>query len=159
MKDQPDWNDLLELIARFDGGDYENVSVQFGDVSLRMSRTGSLGADDQPSAPPKGATGGSAAANNPTRKSEPSVASEPDLPVITSPMIGVFYRQSSPGTPPFVEPGQTVSADTIIGIVEIMKLMNPVKAGISGVIRNFLVKDGEAVEFGQALALLDVEPS
>jgi acetyl-CoA carboxylase biotin carboxyl carrier protein len=70
-------------------------------------------------------------------------------------MIGVFYRRPSPGAAPFVEPGQRVEADTTIGIIEIMKLMNPVVAGKAGVITDFLVTDADAVEFGQPLATID----
>jgi acetyl-CoA carboxylase biotin carboxyl carrier protein len=70
-------------------------------------------------------------------------------------MIGVFYRRPSPGAAPFVEPGQRVEADTTIGIIEIMKLMNPIVAGKSGVITDFLVTDADAVEFGQPLATIN----
>lgn len=66
-------------------------------------------------------------------------------------MIGVFYRRPSPGAEPFVNPGDRVEVDTTIGIIEIMKLMNPVTAGKAGVLGEFLVDDATAVEFGQAL--------
>jgi acetyl-CoA carboxylase biotin carboxyl carrier protein len=154
MNEKPDWNDLLDLIARFDDGEYENVSVQFGDVALRMSRTGSL---DEPGPSTPAAT---PEALIPRDVEAPPAASPASSgPAITSPMIGVFYRKSSPGSPPFVEVGQEVTPETTIGIIEIMKLMNPVKAGIAGVIREFVVADGEAVEFGQVLARLDAGSS
>ena len=70
-------------------------------------------------------------------------------------MIGVFYRRPSPGAEPFVEAGQRVESDTTIGIIEIMKLMNPIVAGKAGIVTGFLVTDAEAVEFGQALATID----
>ena len=66
-------------------------------------------------------------------------------------MIGVFYRRPSPGADEFVKPGDTVTAETTIGIIEIMKLMNPVVAGKAGVLGEFLVEDSNAVEFGQPL--------
>ncbi len=69
-------------------------------------------------------------------------------------MIGVFYRRPAPGAEPFVQSGDTVDADTTIGIIEIMKLMNPITAGQAGIIGEFLVEDGQAVEFGQAIATL-----
>jgi len=69
-------------------------------------------------------------------------------------MIGVFYRCPSPGAPPFVELGASVGADTTIGIVEVMKMMNPVSAGVNGTLTSFLVKDHEQVEYGQALAVV-----
>ena len=69
-------------------------------------------------------------------------------------MIGVFYRCPSPGAPPFVEPGAHVEPDTTVGIVEVMKLMNPVNAGVHGTLTSFLVNDNEPVEYGQALAVV-----
>jgi acetyl-CoA carboxylase biotin carboxyl carrier protein len=160
MSDKPDWNDLLDLLARLDDGDYDNVAVQFGDVSVRMSRTGAL--DELEAAVPRPAAQPStppivepAPAPTPSPAPTPPAVGTP----ITSPMIGVFYRRSSPSSPPFVEVGQEVTADTTIGIVEIMKLMNPVKAGMAGVIHEIIAKDGEAVEFGQVLAVLDASSS
>jgi acetyl-CoA carboxylase biotin carboxyl carrier protein len=70
-------------------------------------------------------------------------------------MLGVFYRRPAPGADPFVKPGDTVAPDTTIGIIEIMKLMNPVVAGTAGVIASFAVEDGTAVQFGQTLAVLE----
>jgi acetyl-CoA carboxylase biotin carboxyl carrier protein len=69
-------------------------------------------------------------------------------------MIGVFYRCPSPGAPPFVETGTSVKEDTTIGIIEVMKMMNPVTAGVNGTLTSFLVKDREPVEYGQALAVV-----
>jgi len=71
---------------------------------------------------------------------------------ITAPMLGVFYRRPAPGAAPFVEPGDVVEADTTIGIIEIMKLMNPVVAGAAGTIAAFEAQDGAQVQFGQVLA-------
>jgi acetyl-CoA carboxylase biotin carboxyl carrier protein len=155
MTGQVGWDDLLDLVARLDANDYENVSVQFGDISVRMSRSGPLAeATGTPAAPAPDLA--PAAAPVAAAVSAPAAATGP---TITSPMIGVFYRRPSPGAPAFVEPGQAVTPETTIGIIEIMKLMNPIKAGVSGVIRDFSVSDGEAVEYGQVLASLDEESS
>jgi acetyl-CoA carboxylase biotin carboxyl carrier protein len=70
-------------------------------------------------------------------------------------MVGVFYRSPSPGAEPFVKEGDMVEADTTIGIVEVMKLMNPVTAGTAGRLASFAVADAGAVEFGQTLAYVD----
>jgi acetyl-CoA carboxylase biotin carboxyl carrier protein len=155
MTGQVGWDDLLDLVARLDANEYENVSVQFGDISVRMSRSGPL-------SEPTGTTPTVLPAPAPQLPPAPApvtAAPAPTGPTITSPMIGVFYRRPSPGAPAFVEPGQAVTADTTIGIIEIMKLMNPIKAGVAGVIREFTVSDGEAVEYGQVLASLDEESS
>lgn len=68
-----------------------------------------------------------------------------------SPMVGVFYAASNPGESPFVQVGQTISAGETLGIIEAMKIMNPIEATQSGVIEEILVKNGEVIEFGQAL--------
>jgi acetyl-CoA carboxylase biotin carboxyl carrier protein len=70
---------------------------------------------------------------------------------ISSPMVGTFYRSPSPDSPPFVEIGATVSEDTVVCIIEAMKVMNEIKAETSGVIAEALVENGKPVQFGQAL--------
>ena len=69
----------------------------------------------------------------------------------TSPMVGVFYVAPNPGEPPFIKIGQTVSAGETLGIIEAMKIMNPLEATQSGVIEEILVKNGEVIQFGQPL--------
>ncbi|AYC29543.1 acetyl-CoA carboxylase biotin carboxyl carrier protein [Paenisporosarcina cavernae] len=73
---------------------------------------------------------------------------------ITSPMVGTFYQASSPETPAFVQVGDKVSADSVVCIVEAMKLFNEIEAEVSGEIVEILVKDGQLVEYGQALFLV-----
>jgi len=70
---------------------------------------------------------------------------------INSPMVGTFYRSSSPTSGPFVEVGQEVKAGAVLCIIEAMKLMNQIEAETSGVIKEILVKDGSPVEYGQPL--------
>lgn len=155
MTDTPSWQDLLDLVAQLNGSDYEQASVQFGDVSVRLSKSGALDPltaapaprVDVPVAP-------STYVSTPTAAPAAAAPVAPSANTIDAPMIGVFYRRPAPGADPFVQPGDTVSADTTIGIVEIMKLMNPIIAGKAGVLGEFLVEDGQAVEFGQPLVTL-----
>jgi acetyl-CoA carboxylase biotin carboxyl carrier protein len=70
-------------------------------------------------------------------------------------LLGTFYRAPKPGAPPFVEVGASVEPDTIIGIIEVMKLMNTVRAGTRGRVREIRARDGNLVEYGEALLLLD----
>jgi acetyl-CoA carboxylase biotin carboxyl carrier protein len=72
-------------------------------------------------------------------------------PEIKSPMIGTFYRKPSPESESYVEVGDTVTADTVICIIEAMKVMNEIKAEMSGVVTGILVEDSRPVEFGQPL--------
>lgn len=163
MAEQPSWQDVLDLISQLNESSYESASVQVGDVSIRLSRSDTfadvgapapVGPVHLPASPSPAASGSPvAAASSPGPAAPPSssIAGE----TIDAPMIGVFYRRPSPGSDPFVEPGQRVEADTTIGIIEIMKLMNPIAAGKAGVITAFLADDAEAVEFGQPLAAID----
>jgi acetyl-CoA carboxylase biotin carboxyl carrier protein len=66
-------------------------------------------------------------------------------------MVGTFYRSPKPGDPPFVDEGTTVSADSIVCIIEVMKLMNSLHAGVEGVVTRILVQDAQPVEYGQPL--------
>ena len=84
----------------------------------------------------------------------PAAAPAPEQPAdpeIKSPMIGTFYRKPSPESESYVEVGDTVTADTVVCIIEAMKVMNEIKAEMSGVVTEILVEDGRPVEFGQAL--------
>ena len=70
---------------------------------------------------------------------------------IVSPMVGTFYSSSSPESPPFVTAGQEIKENDVLCIVEAMKVMNEIQSEVSGVIKDVLLKNGEPVEFGQAL--------
>ena len=75
--------------------------------------------------------------------------------VVRSPMVGTFYRAPAPGERPFVETGQVVEAETTVCIIEVMKLMNSIPAPVRGVVREILVKDAQAVQYGQPLIVLE----
>jgi acetyl-CoA carboxylase biotin carboxyl carrier protein len=77
------------------------------------------------------------------------------MAAIKAPMVGTFYRSPSPGAPPFVEPGARVERDTVVCIIEVMKLMNSIRAGVSGTVREIRVENGEPVEFGQVLLVIE----
>jgi acetyl-CoA carboxylase biotin carboxyl carrier protein len=76
------------------------------------------------------------------------------LVVIRSPMVGTFYRAPQPGAPPFVEVGQAVKPDAIVGIIEVMKLMNSITADVHGTVEQILVSDASQVEAGQPVIVI-----
>jgi acetyl-CoA carboxylase biotin carboxyl carrier protein len=84
-------------------------------------------------------------------------APQDGLATITAPMLGTFYRAEAPGKPPFVEVGARVEPDTIVCIIEVMKMMNSVTAGVSGTIAEVVPDNAELVEYGQPL--FRVEPA
>jgi len=89
------------------------------------------------------------AASPPTAAASPSQTSH--LRDIVSPMVGTFYRAASPDAPPFVEVGKEVTEETVVGIIEAMKVMNEIKAETSGVIAEVVAENGKPVQFGQVL--------
>jgi acetyl-CoA carboxylase biotin carboxyl carrier protein len=74
-----------------------------------------------------------------------------DQKEIVSPMVGTFYRAPSPDSAPYIKEGQEISEDTVVCIIEAMKVMNEIKAEVKGVITEVLVENGAAVQFGQSL--------
>jgi acetyl-CoA carboxylase biotin carboxyl carrier protein len=81
-------------------------------------------------------------------------AKDANIHEFKSPMVGTFYRAPSPESPPYVTEGDRVSKEAVLCIIEAMKVMNEIKAEISGEIVEILVENGEAVEFGQPLFLI-----
>ncbi|MCG3179067.1 MAG: hypothetical protein BIFFINMI_01398 [Phycisphaerae bacterium] len=96
-----------------------------------------------PAAPAAGAAAAQAAA-----------AAQDDLVAITSPMVGTFYAAPSPDDPPFIKTGDNVDEETVVCIVEAMKVMNEIKAEVRGTIAKILVNNGEAVEYGQPVFMV-----
>ena len=87
----------------------------------------------------------------------PAEAAAPQLPaghVVTSPMVGTFYRAPSPGAAPFVNVGDTVKEGQTVCIIEAMKLLNEIESDKAGVIKEILVENGQAVEYGQPLFVI-----
>ncbi len=86
-----------------------------------------------------------------TAAAKEKAAHAASLKDIVSPMVGTFYRAGSPEASPFVEVGKTVNEDTVVGIIEAMKVMNEIKAETSGEIAEVLAENGKPVQFGQVL--------
>lgn len=120
--------------------DLQAIEVKEGDQSIALTRR---------SPEPIYTTNAIAAPSAPATSAPVAKVSRGS--VETAPMVGVFYAASNPGESPFVQVGQTVSAGETLGIIEAMKIMNPIEATQSGVVEEILVKNGEVIEFGQPL--------
>ena len=94
------------------------------------------------------AAAGTAAETSAAPAATPPAAKGPE---ITSPMVGTFYSAMSPDSPPYVKVGQSVTPETVVCIVEAMKVMNEIPAGKTGVVAEILAENGKPVQFGQAL--------
>lgn len=85
----------------------------------------------------------------------PVVAAEPTGHTLKSPMVGTFYRSPSPGAPSFVEIGQSVTKGQTLCIIEAMKLLNEIESDAAGVVKAILVENGQPVEYGQPLFIIE----
>jgi len=135
---------IKAIIAMMKENDLTEFSMEQDGLKIRIKR-GPEGVQQSVTLPPPAA----AAAPAPVA---PSPAATPaDIHYITSPMVGTLYRAPSPDSPPYVEPGQEVTPDTVVCIVEAMKVMNEIKAEVKGTIVEVLVENAKPVEFGQKL--------
>ncbi len=96
-----------------------------------------------------------ASAPQPAAAASAAPAAEPQGAAITSPMVGTFYRAPSPGAAPFCEVGDAIKKGQVIGIIEAMKLLNEIEADQDGVVKAFAAENGQPVEFGQPLVILE----
>ncbi|MEM9083013.1 MAG: acetyl-CoA carboxylase biotin carboxyl carrier protein [Planctomycetota bacterium] len=142
-------NDLSELDLR---DEQETVVLKrpYGSTPLTPA-----GPPQVIQAPTVAAPAPAAAAEAPA--SVPSPEADESLVPIVSPMVGTYYAAPDPESPPYISEGDSVNADTVVCMVEAMKVFSEIKAETSGVIEKVLIKNGEAVEFGQKLFL--VRPS
>lgn len=108
-------------------------------------------------APAPALPAGAAAAMPPAAAAAPAEDQHEGLTPINSPMVGTFYRSPTPDADPFISVGDEVDEDTVVCIVEAMKVMNEIKSEVRGVVRKVLAENATPVQFGQALYL--VEPS
>ncbi|HRQ72469.1 MAG TPA: acetyl-CoA carboxylase biotin carboxyl carrier protein [Phycisphaerales bacterium] len=140
-------NDLSELDLR---DQQETVTIKRGPSGIVMApaypHAGMAGAGGVPGAEPSPATDNGAA-----RAADDDDAG---LVAIESPMVGTFYSAATPDAEPFISVGSSVSADTVVCLVEAMKVFNEIKAECAGTVERVLVNNGEAVEFGQKLFLI-----
>lgn len=137
--------DVAEILKLLEESSFDSLSLEIDGMKLNLHRHSAVKQPSGPvSAPPE-----TAAPWNGGRESKPP--SEPGLSEVTAPLLGVFHRAPKPGEPPFIEIGSKVEAETIIGIIEVMKLMNSVRAGVKGEVVEILVDNGAAVEYGETL--------
>jgi acetyl-CoA carboxylase biotin carboxyl carrier protein len=164
---QKEIKELIELLVEKDITEFE---LERGDMKVHVKR-GSTAAPVVPLAPavagvqpfpvatatptppssatPQAGPGRTSAPPAPSPESE--AASDADLFIVKSPIVGTYYEAASPGTPPFVKVGDAVKEGQVLGIIEAMKLMNEIEAEVSGVIARMFVPNGSPVEYGMPL--------
>jgi acetyl-CoA carboxylase biotin carboxyl carrier protein len=154
------YQDLLQIVDLIKSSShFAEFHLKLGDIELDLKRGAST--------PPETKVAAALAA-----RATAGTAAEPSLPVrpapraaplaypegavlIKSPMVGTFYQAPEPGAEPFVKVGDKVEPATIVGIIEVMKLMNSIPAGHQGVVTHILVEDGEPVQYGQVIIVIE----
>lgn len=153
---------VVELLTMLDGAAMP-TRIEFRDGPLRLKIERGMPAPAAPvvaAAPvPQVTTPApvSAPAETPAPVAPAADAGEAPGEAVVAPIAGVFYRAPSPDAEPFVEVGRRVAADDVIGIVEVMKLMNTVRAGVAGTVIEVCAGNAELVEFGQVLVRIEPE--
>jgi len=145
-----DVESIRQLLALMGEHDLVELEIEQGDLAVRLRKAGSaVAAVPVVAAPvPVAAAPVAAAAAPPAPAAAPAGER---MPTINSPMVGTFYPSPSPDAAPFVQPGDRVSEDTVVCLIEAMKVFNEIQAEMSGTVERVLAKGAQAVEFGQPL--------
>ncbi len=144
---------VKKLIELLEDSDLAEIEIKEGEESIRISRASSVSAAAGAMSAPRPV----AVAAAPETVAPPAAA-EAEVPAghaVKSPMVGTYYSASSPTTKPFVEIGTAVAVGDTLCIVEAMKLFNEIEADKAGTIRAVLKQNGEPVEFGEPLFIID----
>lgn len=137
--------DVAEIMRLLEESTFDSLSLEIDGMKVNLQRNSA-----------KPASRASQVAMAPAPDSQPPARkqpapSEPGLVEVPALLLGIFYRAPKPGEPPFIDVGSKVAEDTVIGIIEVMKLMNSVRAGVQGEVVEILVKNGAVVEYGEIL--------
>ncbi|MDX1517758.1 MAG: acetyl-CoA carboxylase biotin carboxyl carrier protein [Woeseiaceae bacterium] len=148
---------VKKLIELLDESGIAEIEITEGDDAVRISRYAQGAAPVvQSLAPAPAAPAAASAAPKPAPAGDSeSPPAEEDGYEITAPMVGTFYAAASPGAAPYVQVGDRVNEGDTLCIIEAMKMMNQIEAEVSGVIKSIRVQNGEAVEYGQTLFVID----
>ena len=150
---------VKKLIELLDDSGIAEIEITEGEDSVRISRypAGVPVAAAPVAAPaPMPAPAASAPAPAADAPAEaPAEAKEEDGFEVTAPMVGTFYAASSPGAAPYVQVGDRVNEGDTLCIIEAMKMMNQIEADVSGVVKSIRIQNGEPVEYGQVLFVID----
>jgi acetyl-CoA carboxylase biotin carboxyl carrier protein len=149
-------DDVLQILKLIDESHFDYFQLEVGDLKITVSKGDAIPAAALPqvSAAPVAAP----APKPPVQAGPPQAAKPVTVPEgmapITAPLLGTFYVAPEPGAPPFVQVGQAITEDTTVGLIEVMKVFNSVRAGVKGTIVEVVAQNGQFVEFGQTLFIV-----
>lgn len=160
-------DDVLHILKLIDESKFDYFQLEVGELKITVSKgepiplggtapqpaavsvNSAAAAVAKPAAAPAPAPAAPAAAT-----AKPATAIPEGMVPITAPLLGTFYVAPEPGAPPFVQVGQQVTEDTTVGLIEVMKVFNSVRAAVKGTIVEVVAQNGQFVEFGQPLFLV-----
>lgn len=161
----PDEKDIESLVELFNQSDWDEMHLKTDDLEIFLSNDPAAIGPTQASAVPAtagtavataaDAVGVSAAIESAPAASAAAVHVPDGMVAVTAPNLGTFYRAPKPGAAPYVEVGQAIGAETEVCLIEVMKLFTPVSAGTAGVVHEVCIEDGQLVEYGQVLVVID----
>lgn len=153
MELSPD--DVRDVLRALDSSGLDELHLELADLTLTVRREGATGWTAEQRVLRRPVVEGGA---------EPAAAVEPDaaraalaegLVAVRPPLLGTFYRAPKPGAPPYVDVGDRVQEETVVGVIETMKMMTPVHAGVRGTVVEFRAVDGEFAEADAILLVVD----
>ena len=163
-------DDVLHILKLIDESKFDYFQLEVGELKITVSKGEPIPLNSSPqqvatapvpspapmSAKPAAAPATAAAA--PAAQTAPASvearAAAEGLLTVTAPLLGTFYVAPEPGAPPFTQVGATVTEDTTVGLIEVMKVFNSVRAGVKGTIVEVVAQNGQFVEYGQTLFLV-----
>jgi acetyl-CoA carboxylase biotin carboxyl carrier protein len=159
-------DDVLHILKLIDESKFDYFQLEVGDLKITVSKgepiplassntavaqssapAATEGPKATPAAPPP-------AAQRPAPKVDAGAAAAQGLVPITAPLLGTFYVAPEPGAPPFVQVGAAITEDSTVGLIEVMKVFNSVRANVKGTITQVVAQNGQFVEYGQTLFLV-----
>jgi acetyl-CoA carboxylase biotin carboxyl carrier protein len=153
-------DDVLHILKLIDESHFDYFQLEVGELKITVSKGDPIpvAATPQASAVPAVAAPASKPAAAPAPATAPQAAKSVTVPEgmlpIIAPLLGTFYVAPEPGAPPFVKVGQAITEDTTVGLIEVMKVFNSVRAAVKGTIVDVVVQNGQFVEFGQTLFIV-----
>jgi acetyl-CoA carboxylase biotin carboxyl carrier protein len=142
---------VKKLIELLEESGIAELEIREGEEAVRISRYSQIAPVAAAPAAPVPPVAPAAAAP----AAEPAAVPGHDEHVIEAPMVGTFYRTPSADSEPFVQVGQRIAEGDVLAIIEAMKIMNQIEADLGGVVRSILVENGQPVEFGQPLFVIE----
>jgi acetyl-CoA carboxylase biotin carboxyl carrier protein len=143
--------DVAEIMRLLEESSFDSLSLEVDGVKLSLQRNSARPAPQSADSPTPPGSGAETTRPWTAPRTKVKPPSEPGLIEVPSPLLGIFYRAPKPGEPPFVDVGSKVEEDTVVGIVEVMKLMNSVRAGVKGEVVEILAANGAPIEYGEIL--------